>query len=160
MRQDIGARRIADMDSTGVAMHVLSLTSPGVQVFDAATAVSFAKDCNDQLAAAIKKHPTRFAGLAAIAPQDPKEAARLWKLAAGQGQPFAQVKLGAAYIKGKGVQSSIVEGYAWMAASDVPDAQPLLREMEKRMPAPLLEKAKRLADERRALRGAKSPKKS
>jgi 2,3-dihydroxybenzoate decarboxylase len=74
--QDIGARRIADMDSTGVAMHVLSLTSPGVQVFDVATAVSFAKDCNDQLAAAIKKHPTRFAGLAAVAPQDPKEAAR------------------------------------------------------------------------------------
>jgi 2,3-dihydroxybenzoate decarboxylase len=29
--QDIGARRIADMDSTGIAMHILSLTSPGVQ---------------------------------------------------------------------------------------------------------------------------------
>jgi 2,3-dihydroxybenzoate decarboxylase len=74
--QDLGERRVADMDSTGVAMHVLSLTSPGVQVFDAATAVAFARSSNDQLAAAIRKHPARFAGLAAIAPQDPPEAAK------------------------------------------------------------------------------------
>jgi 5-carboxyvanillate decarboxylase len=74
--QDIGERRLADMDSTGIAMHVLSLTSPGVQVFDAATAVAFARSSNDQLAEAIRKHPTRFAGLAAVAPQDPPEAAK------------------------------------------------------------------------------------
>jgi 2,3-dihydroxybenzoate decarboxylase len=64
------------MDSTGVAMHILSLTSPGVQVFDAATAVAFAKSSNDQLAEAIRKHPARFAGLAAVAPQNPPEAAK------------------------------------------------------------------------------------
>jgi 5-carboxyvanillate decarboxylase len=74
--QDIGARRIADMDATGIAMHILSLTSPGVQVFDAATAVAFAKNANDQLADAVRRHPTRFAGLAAVAPQNPKEAAK------------------------------------------------------------------------------------
>jgi 5-carboxyvanillate decarboxylase len=74
--QDIGERRVADMDSTGVALHVLSLTSPGVQVFDAATAVAFAKSSNDQLAEAIRKHPARFAGLAAVAPQNPPEAAK------------------------------------------------------------------------------------
>ena len=74
--QDIGARRIADMDATGVDIHILSLTSPGVQVFDAATAVSLARDSNDQLAAAIERHPTRFAGLAAVAPQSPREAAK------------------------------------------------------------------------------------
>jgi 5-carboxyvanillate decarboxylase len=74
--QDIGARRLADMDATGVDMHILSLTSPGVQVFDAATAVSFARSCNDQLAAAIRKAPSRFAGLAAVAPQNPPEAAK------------------------------------------------------------------------------------
>ena len=74
--QDIGARRLADMDATGVAMHILSLTSPGVQVFDPATAVAFAKSSNDQLAAAIRKHPTRLAGLAAITPQDPPQAAK------------------------------------------------------------------------------------
>jgi 5-carboxyvanillate decarboxylase len=74
--QNIGAQRLADMDATGVDMHILSLTSPGVQVFDAATAVSFARSSNDQLAEAIRKHPTRFAGLAAIAPQNPQEAAK------------------------------------------------------------------------------------
>jgi len=74
--QDIGERRIADMDTTGVAMHILSLTSPGVQVFDPATAVAFVKSSNDQLAAAIRKHPARLAWLAAIAPQDPPEAAK------------------------------------------------------------------------------------
>ncbi|HEV7448791.1 MAG TPA: amidohydrolase family protein [Steroidobacteraceae bacterium] len=74
--QDLGERRIGDMDSTGVAMHILSLTSPGVQVFDAATAVAFAKSSNDQLAEAVRKHPARFVGLAAVAPQNPPEAAK------------------------------------------------------------------------------------
>ena len=74
--QNIASRRIADMDATGISMQILSLTSPGVQVFDAATAVSFARDSNDQLAAAIAKYPTRLAGLAAVAPQNPAEAAR------------------------------------------------------------------------------------
>jgi 5-carboxyvanillate decarboxylase len=45
-------------------------------VFDAPTANSLASSTNDQLAEAIRKHPTRFAGLAAIAPQDPKTAAK------------------------------------------------------------------------------------
>lgn len=74
--QNIAGRRIADMDATGIDMHILSLTSPGVQVFDAATAVALARDSNDQLAAAIAKHPTRLAGLAAVAPQNPREAAK------------------------------------------------------------------------------------
>jgi 2,3-dihydroxybenzoate decarboxylase len=47
-----------------------------VQIFDAATAASLARAANDELAAAIAAHPTRFAGLAAIAPQDPATAAR------------------------------------------------------------------------------------
>jgi 5-carboxyvanillate decarboxylase len=74
--QDVGDSRVADMDATGVDMHILSLTSPGVQVFDAATAVAVAKSSNDQLAAAIARHPGRFAGLAAVAPQEPREAAK------------------------------------------------------------------------------------
>jgi 2,3-dihydroxybenzoate decarboxylase len=74
--QDLGERRIRDMDSTGIAKQILSLTSPGVQVFDAPIAVSLATSFNDQLAEAIRKHPDRFAGLAAIAPQDPPAAAK------------------------------------------------------------------------------------
>ena len=74
--QDLGERRLRDMDATGIAKQILSLTSPGVQVFDAPTAVSLATSFNDQLAEAIRKHPDRFAGLAAIAPQDPPAAAK------------------------------------------------------------------------------------
>ncbi len=74
--QDLGERRIRDMDATGIAKQILSLTSPGVQVFDAPTAVSLATSFNDQLAEAIRKRPDRFAGLAAIAPQDPSAAAK------------------------------------------------------------------------------------
>jgi 2,3-dihydroxybenzoate decarboxylase len=74
--QDLGKRRLEDMDSTGIAVQILSLTSPGVQIFDAPTGVALARATNDELAAAIAANPTRFAGLAAIAPQDPKEAAK------------------------------------------------------------------------------------
>src|SRR5215510_3016020 len=74
--QDLGPNRIADMDASGIDMQVLSLTSPGVQVFDAATANALAADANDELADAIRKYPTRYTGLAAAAPQDPKTAAK------------------------------------------------------------------------------------
>src|SRR5688572_31856273 len=74
--QDLGPNRIADMDASGIDMQVLSLTSPGVQVFDAATANSLAASSNDELAAAIAKFPTRYVGLAAAAPQDPQAAAK------------------------------------------------------------------------------------
>jgi 5-carboxyvanillate decarboxylase len=74
--QNLGPERIADMDASGIDVQVLSLTSPGVQVFDAATANSLAHDSNDELAAAIARYPTRYVGLAAAAPQDPQAAAK------------------------------------------------------------------------------------
>ena len=74
--QDLGPTRIADMDASGIDMQVLMLTSPGVQVFDAVTANSLAAASNDELADAIRKYPTRYTGLAAVAPQDPKTAAK------------------------------------------------------------------------------------
>jgi 2,3-dihydroxybenzoate decarboxylase len=64
------------MDATGVAMQILSITSPGVQIFDAAEGTALARAANDELAAAVAAHPTRYAGLAAIAPQDPQAAAK------------------------------------------------------------------------------------
>jgi 2,3-dihydroxybenzoate decarboxylase len=74
--QDLGERRIGDMNDTGIDVQVVSLTAPGVQVFDRATAVSMAREANDMLADAVRKHPTRYVGLAACAPQDPKSAAK------------------------------------------------------------------------------------
>ncbi|MEY3660470.1 MAG: hypothetical protein RLZZ169_1295 [Pseudomonadota bacterium] len=72
---DLDAGRIADMDATGVDHQIIALTSPGVQVFDRATALSLARECNDVLEAAVRRHPTRFTGMIAIAPQAPEQAA-------------------------------------------------------------------------------------
>jgi 2,3-dihydroxybenzoate decarboxylase len=73
--QDLGPQRIADMDASGIDRQIISLTAPGVQIFDAATAVSIARDANDELAEAVRREPQRYAGLTAVAPQDPRAAA-------------------------------------------------------------------------------------
>jgi 2,3-dihydroxybenzoate decarboxylase len=73
---DLGALRLEDMDSTGIGRQIISLTAPGVQVLEGDTAVSVAADANDQLAEAVARHPDRFTGLAAMAPQSPAEAAK------------------------------------------------------------------------------------
>jgi 5-carboxyvanillate decarboxylase len=72
---DIGAGRIEVMNASRIDMQILSITAPGVQVFDAATALALARDANDALIAAIAENPARLAGLAAVAPQAPAAAA-------------------------------------------------------------------------------------
>lgn len=74
--QDMGERRIRDMDESGIDKQLLLLTSPGVQIMKADEAVGFAAFANDWLADHIRKHPTRYAGLAAAAPQNPAAAAK------------------------------------------------------------------------------------
>ena len=54
---DLEQERLRDMDQNGVAMHLLSLTAPGVQMFDADTATELAALANDRLAAVVQKHP-------------------------------------------------------------------------------------------------------
>lgn len=73
---DLGAGRLAQMDADGVDVAVLSMTSPGVQIFEPDLATGLAADANDILAEAVRAHPRRFAGLAAVAPQSPADAAR------------------------------------------------------------------------------------
>jgi len=73
---DIEGERLRDMDANGVDMQLLSLTAPGVQMFDADTATELAIVANDRLAEVIARHPTRFAGLASFAPHSPKRAVR------------------------------------------------------------------------------------
>ena len=74
--QDLEEERLRVMDENGVDMHLLSLTAPGVQMFDADTATELAALANDRLAEVIGRHPDRFAGIASFAPQSPKRAAR------------------------------------------------------------------------------------
>jgi 5-carboxyvanillate decarboxylase len=73
---DLDAMRIADMDAAGIDHQIIALTSPGVQVFDRDTAVALARDSNDMLADAVRKHPTRFSAMTALAPQAPELAAQ------------------------------------------------------------------------------------
>lgn len=74
--QEMGAQRLAHMDESGIAKQLVFLTAPGVQVFDPDTASGLARDYNDELIGHVKAHATRYAALAAIAPQDADSAAR------------------------------------------------------------------------------------
>ncbi len=68
--------RLQHMDAAGIDFAILSLTSPGSQVFQREEAVSFTREANDELAAAVRRQPKRYAGLVHVAPQDPAEAAK------------------------------------------------------------------------------------
>jgi hypothetical protein len=72
---DLGERRLAAMDASGVDLQVISHTTPGVQHLDGATAVPLAREANDVLADAVREHPSRFAGLATLPTSDPAAAA-------------------------------------------------------------------------------------
>jgi len=75
MLLDMGEGRLRDMALNGVQMQVLSLIAPGVQIFDAETALPMAKDINNQLSQIVRDHPDHYIGLATIAPQNPEAAA-------------------------------------------------------------------------------------
>jgi 2,3-dihydroxybenzoate decarboxylase len=76
MVMDIEKWRIPAMDEWGIAMQILSTSSPAIQgIVDTATAVATAKKINDEMAELMRKYPGRFAGLACVPTQDPKAAA-------------------------------------------------------------------------------------
>ena len=72
---DLGEKRLAHMDAAGIDVQVLSFGSPGPQAFGAETAIPMARDANDLLYEAVKAHPDRFAGFAALPTADPGAAA-------------------------------------------------------------------------------------
>jgi len=72
---DLGALRIKEMDEAGIDIQVLSHGAPSTQRLDAATAVPLARSANDRLNEAVRAHPDRFAGFAALPTADPKAAA-------------------------------------------------------------------------------------
>jgi predicted TIM-barrel fold metal-dependent hydrolase len=72
---DLGELRIREMDGAGIDLQVLSETAPAAQAFQPDVAVRMARRSNDYLHAAIKAHPDRFAGFAALPTPDPAAAA-------------------------------------------------------------------------------------
>jgi predicted TIM-barrel fold metal-dependent hydrolase len=72
---DLDDGRIAEMDAAGVDVQVLSLNSPGVEQLEAQEAVDLARDANDEVAEAIRRHPGRLEGFATLPTSSPEIAA-------------------------------------------------------------------------------------
>ena len=71
---DVDDGRVAAMDAASVDVRALSLTAPGVEQLDVEEAKTFARRTNVAIADAIRSHPTRFFGLAALPIADPPAA--------------------------------------------------------------------------------------
>ncbi len=72
---DLGEIRIKEMDEAGIDIQVLSHGAPGGQKLPDDIALELARGVNDRLRAAIKLHPTRFAGFAMVPTNDPRKGA-------------------------------------------------------------------------------------
>lgn len=72
---DLGESRLQDMNAAGIDMQVLSVANPGFERIPAADAAPLARDVNDELAEAVRQHPERFGGFAALPTLDPQAAA-------------------------------------------------------------------------------------
>jgi uncharacterized protein len=73
--RDLGSLRLADMDANGIDLQVISHVAPAAQAHAGAGGLARAREANDQLAAAVRAHPDRFAGFATLPTADPRAAA-------------------------------------------------------------------------------------
>jgi len=72
---DIGEQRLKAMDAAGITIQVLSNTGPGPDLVPGADGIALARELNDHLAAAIARHPDRYAGFAVLPMQSPEACA-------------------------------------------------------------------------------------
>jgi 2,3-dihydroxybenzoate decarboxylase len=72
---EIGDVRLRAMDEAGIDVQVLSHGAPAAQKLQPETAVDLTRRVNDRLAKACARHPTRFAGFAALPTPVPEQAA-------------------------------------------------------------------------------------
>jgi predicted TIM-barrel fold metal-dependent hydrolase len=68
---NLGETRLAAMDAAGIVRQVLSHNQPGCQALDAEQAIPAAREVNDLLFEAVRAHPDRFLGFAALPTADP-----------------------------------------------------------------------------------------
>src|SRR5579875_201461 len=73
---DLGDGRISKMDEGGVDLQVLSLAALGVDTLEPNEQTAVLHDVHDELAAAVRAHPDRFAGFATPALKQPKTAVK------------------------------------------------------------------------------------
>lgn len=72
---EIGQLRLDSMDEAGITMQVLSNTGPGPDLVPGPEGIAIAREMNEFLAAAITRHPNRFAGFAVLPMQSPEAVA-------------------------------------------------------------------------------------
>jgi len=73
---DFQDRRLRFMDAAGIEIMIASLNAPAIQAIpDIKRATEVTREANDVLAREIAKRPDRFVGVAALAMQDPDNAA-------------------------------------------------------------------------------------
>jgi len=73
---DFQDRRLRFMDAAGIEIMIASLNAPAIQAIpDIERATEVTREANDVLAREIAKRPDRFVGVAALAMQDPDNAA-------------------------------------------------------------------------------------
>jgi predicted TIM-barrel fold metal-dependent hydrolase len=74
--RDLSAKRLADMDSAGIDMQVVSHVQPGAQgIHPERDGVALSARLNDHLSQAVSRHPDRLAGFAALPTGSPAAAA-------------------------------------------------------------------------------------
>ena len=92
---DLGDKRIAEMDAAGIDMQVLSLNYPGTEQLEADAAIDVARESNDALAAAMKQ-----------ASDAPCRARRAADRGAGQGRRRA-----CSAACGEGFKGAVINGH-------------------------------------------------
>jgi len=68
---DLADNRLKGMDEAGITVQVLSYNGAGPDLVPGPDGVAMARAINDHLAAAVARHPQRFAGFAALPMQSP-----------------------------------------------------------------------------------------
>jgi predicted TIM-barrel fold metal-dependent hydrolase len=68
---EIAEKRLKSMDDAGITVQVLSHAGPNADLVAGPDGVATARETNDHLAAAIARHPDRFAGFAMLPLQSP-----------------------------------------------------------------------------------------
>jgi 2,3-dihydroxybenzoate decarboxylase len=100
---ELGERRIAEMDRTGIAISILSLNSPAIQaIAEPGRAVDVARRSNDVVAEAVSAHPSRFRAFAALPMQDPD----------------AAIKEVVRCVKDLGFVGALINGYSEIGTKD------------------------------------------
>ncbi len=106
---DTGSDRLADMDSMGLDVQVLSVTAPGLQDLAPEKAIELQTGVNDSLAEAVRKNPGRLQAFATLATPDPTAAARELERA----------------VKKLGLHEAMIFGRTRNRNLDHPDSAPL-----------------------------------